>query len=653
MLKTMRDSFHHLKWTLFAVILVFILGFVYFSGTNSGSGGDVSSQVVARVGDNSITAVEFDRRYRAELDRQQSQYQGRLSPELIRALDMPRQVLDGMIDRALRLEAARRLKLRVTDEEVAAAVMAFPELQENGHFMGNEKYERFLRANGFTPERFEEDVREGLVLQKYSTMIKASVLVPDKDLQREFSNRNDKASIEYIKIPSSKIETAVNVTDADLKAYLDKHKDRYQTAAQRKIKYLLVDRAKVRAKLTIPESELKADYQRRAATFQVPEQVTVSHILIKVDPEKPETEASARKKADALAARAQKGEDFARLANENTEDPSGKGSGGQLPPFSRGSMVPEFDQAAFDMKPGEIRGPIKTQFGYHIIKLTAKTPPRARPFEEVKEQINAELAESRAQGETDRLARELADRIKHVKTPSDEELRKLQSDVVSYNETPWVAKGDAVAGIGSNPRFSDEAWTVKLGQISATPIATGRGPVFVRPSEERPAGVPPFEEIKAKLTMDLQAERRDQEALAKLQPVAQELASGATLAALASRYETEVKTTPEFGPGGTIPDLGTAPELSAAVFQTPRGQAGPPVSVPGGFVLFRVVNRTNADPKNFETQKPEILDTLKSREADRLLRAELTRMRVDRKIQVNEELLKSFLPEQAAAPRRG
>ena len=270
----------------------------------------------------------------------------------------------------------------------------------------------------------------------------------------------------------------------------------------------------------------------------------------------------------------------------------------------------------------------------------------------MREQINAELAETRSQGETDRVARELAGKIKGLKNPSDDELRKLQSDVISYNEAPWAAKGDPVPGIGSNPRFSDEAWTLKIGQISSTPIPTGRGPAFVKPAEERPAGVPPFEEIKTKLTADLQAERRGQEALAKLQPVAQELASGATLPALATRYETEVKTTPEFGPGGTIPDLGTAPELSAAVFQTPEGQAGPPVAVPGGFVLFRVAKRTIADPKTFDTQKPEILETLRSREADRLLRAELAQMRTDRKIQVNETVLKSFLPEQAA-PRRG
>jgi peptidyl-prolyl cis-trans isomerase D len=445
----------------------------------------------------------------------------------------------------------------------------------------------------------------------------------------------------------------VTVSDADLKAYLDKHKDRYQTAAQRKVKYLLVDRAKVRAKMKIPDEELKADYQRRAASFQIPEQAIAAHILIKVEPDKgPEVDAAAKQKAQDLLARAQKGEDFAKLANENSDDPSGKGNGGQLPPFGRGQMVPEFEQAAFDMKPGELRGPIKTQFGYHVIKLVAKTPPRARTFEEVREQINAEMAETRSQGETDRVARELAARVKGVKNPTDDELRKLQSDVISYNEAPWAAKGDPVPGIGSNPRFSDEAWSVKIGQISATPIATGRGPAFVKPAEERPAGVPPFDEIKTKLTADLQAERRGQEALAKLAPVAQELASGAKLPALASRYETEVKTTPEFGPGGTIPDLGTAPELSTAVFQTPEGQAGPPVPVTGGFVLFRVVKRTTADPKTFDTQKAEILETLRSREAERLLRAELAQMRIDRKIQVNETVLKTFLPEQAA-PRRG
>jgi peptidyl-prolyl cis-trans isomerase D len=652
MLKTMRNSFHHLKWTLFAVIVVFVLGFVYFSGSGAGTG-DVSGQVVAKIGGDTISAAEFDRRYRSELERQQAQYQGKLSPELIRALNLPRQVLDGMIDRQLRLEAAKRLKLRVTDEEVATAVLSFPELQENGHFVGSEKYERALRASGYTPERFEGEIREGLLLQKYSTLIKASVLVPEKDIQREFSTRNDKASIEYIRIPASKVETSFSATDKELQDFLEKHKDRYKTAEQRKIKYLLVDKGRVRNKMKVPEADLKAEYERRKSSFQMPEQVTAAHILIKVDPDKgPAADNEARRKADALFARLKKGEDFTKLANENTEDPSGKGNGGQLGSFGRGQMVPEFEQAAFSMNPGEIKGPIKTQFGFHIIKLAAKTPARTKTFEEVKDQLNSEMSETRAQAETDRLARELAEKVKAKKSASDDELRKLQDDVVTFNETPWVAKGEPVPGIGANPRFTDEAWATKLNQISPTPITTTRGTAFVKPTEERPAGVPPFAEIKARLTMDYQAERRDQEAVAKLTPAAQELASGTPLATLAARYETEVKTTPDFPPGGAVPDIGNAPDLSTKVFATPKGQAGPPVAVPGGFVLFRVVNRTTADPKAFEAQKTEILDNLRAREADRLLRAELTRMKADRKIQVNEELLKTFLPEQGSS-RRG
>jgi cystathionine beta-lyase/cystathionine gamma-synthase len=224
----------------------------------------------------------------------------------------------------------------------------------------------------------------------------------------------------------------------------------------------------------------------------------------------------------------------------------------------------------------------------------------------VRGQVLAELSETRSQAETDRLGRELADKIKRLKNPSDDELRKLQNEEVTYNETPWAAKGDPIAGIGANARFSDEIWSLKLGQISTTPITTNRGPAFVKPTEERPAGLPPLEEIKAKVTTDFQADKRDQEAIAKLQPVVQELSSGKTLAAVATQYETEVKTTPEFGPGGPVPEIGTAPELSAAVFKTEKGQTGPPSRCPRIRALPRRQPRQRGleDVRDPETRDP-------------------------------------------------
>jgi peptidyl-prolyl cis-trans isomerase D len=650
MLKTMRASFHQLKWTLFAVIIVFILGFVFFSGSNWG--GDGASQIVARMGSDEISAVEFDRMYQNQVQRYREMYKGSFSPELARALDLPRQVLDGMIERKLRLEAAKRMNLRVTDDELARVIATLPAFQENGRFIGVQKYSEQLKLAGYLPETFEEGMREDLLVAKYTALVKATVAIPDADVRREFAARNDKAKIEYIVVPASRLETALEPSEADLKTYYEKNKERYRAPEQRRANYLLVDRLKVRAKVPVSDAEIRAEYEAKKESYAVPEQVSASHILVKVEPSGgPDADAKGKAKAEALLARAKSGEDFAKLAQENTDDPTGKENGGQLPPFGRGQMVPEFEQAAFDMRPGEIRGPIKTDFGYHIIRLAAKTSPTTRTLEEVRPSISGDLAERKAFAEMKRIAGELAAKVRGLTNKSDEELRKLQSDTVTYNTTGWFSRSGPIEGIGPNAAFSKEAWALKIGEVTTVPIDTPRGSVLLRPSAERPSAIAPFDEIRAKIAEDWKSERREKEALEKLDPAARELASGTTLAALATRYETEVKTTADFGPGGPIPELGDAPRLSEAVFKTPAGQAGPPVPVPAGFVLFRVLTRTQADPAAFDTQKIELAESLRAKEAERLIRSIVVQMRADRKIEVNEEVLSSFLPAQGQ--RRG
>jgi len=643
MLKTMRASFHQLKWTLFAVIIVFVLGFVFFSGSNWGGG--TSNQVIAKMGNDQVSAVEFSRIYENQIQRYRELYKGTFSPELARALDLPRQVLDGIIDRKLRLEAVKRLKLTVTDEELARSIASLPYFQENGQFIGAQKYSERLRLAGMFPETFEEGVREDLLVGKYSALVKAGVAIPEADVRREFSAKNDKATIEYILVPSSRLESAVEPSEADLKAYFEKNRERYRAPEQRRANYLLVDKLKVRAKMPITDAEIRAEYEAKKATFAVPEQVNASHILVAVDSKAgPDADAKAKAKAESLTARAKAGEDFAKLATENTDDPSGKENGGQLPAFGRGQMVAEFEQAAFDMKPGEIRGPVKTNYGYHVIKLTAKTAAGTRTLEEVRPSLSGDLAERKAEAETERLARDLAAKVRALKTKSDEELRKLQSDVVTYNSTDWFSRNGPIAGIGANADVSNEAWRLAVGDTSTTPIATSRGPAFIRPLAARPAGIQPFGEVRAAVVENWKAERREKDALEKLEPAARELGSGTTLAALAPRYETEVKTTPEFGPQGPVPDLGAAPRLLEAVFKTRAGQAGPPVAVPSGFVLFRVITRSQANPAVFATQKAQLVETLRAKEAERLIRAVVAQMRADRKIEINEELLNSVLP---------
>ena len=643
MLKTMRASFHHLKWTLFAVIIVFILGFVFFSGSDIGGG--TTNQVIARMGSDQISAGEFDRMYQTQVQRYREMYKGNFTPELARALDLPRQVLDGMIDRKLVIESAERLKLAVSDEELAREIAALPYFQENGQFIGADKYNERLRLAGMQPATFEEGLREDLLVRKYETLVKSSIAIPEEDVRRQFSAQNDKATIEYILVPASRLESTVEPSEADLKAYYDKNRERYRAPEQRRANYLLVDKIKVRARVPVTDAEVRAEYEAKKATFAVPELVTVHHILIASDASAgPEADARARTKTETLIKRLAAGEDFAKVARENTDDPTGKENGGQLPPFGRGQMVPEFEKAAFDMKPGEIRGPVKTSYGYHILRMIARTPPGTRPFEEVRPSLAGDLTERKADAETARLATELAGKIRSSKSKSDEDLRKLQSDVVTYNSTEWFGRSGPIAGIGANAEFSNEAWSGKVGDVSGKAIETSRGPAFLRPLAERPAGVQPFEEVRAAVAENWKTERKEKEAIEKLQPAARELASGTGLTALATRYETEVKTTPEFGPAGPVPDLGAAPKLLEAVFRTPAGQAGPPVPVPAGFVLFRVLARTQADSAAYATQKAALVDSLREKEAQRLIRSVTQQIRADRKIEINEELLNSLLP---------
>ena len=411
MLKTMRASFHHLKWTLFVVIIVFILGFVFFSGSDLA--GDPANQVVARMGSDQISAVEFDRMYQNQVQRYREMYKGSFTPELARALDLPRQVLDGMIDRKLRIESARRLKLVVSDEELAREISALPFFQENGQFIGADKYNERLKLAGIQPPTFEEGLREDLLVRKYETLVKAGVAIPEADIRRQFSAQNDKATIEYILVPASRLESTVEPSEADLKAYYDKNRERYRAPEQRRANYLLVDKLKVRARVPVTDAAVRAEYEAKKATFAVPELITVSHILATVDPNAgPDADAKAKAKVESLVARLAKGEDFAKLARENTDDPTGKENGGQLPPFGRGQMVPEFENVAFELTPGEVRGPVKTSYGYHVIKLLAKTPAGTRTFEEVRPSLAGDLTERKAEAETERLATELAGKIR-------------------------------------------------------------------------------------------------------------------------------------------------------------------------------------------------------------------------------------------------
>jgi len=643
MLKVMRRSFQHLKWVLWFVVIVFVAFIFVDWGMGRVRGDRSTSGEIASVHGEPITAVDFDRQYKQTEDRYRQMYKGNWSPALARAMDLPNQVLNGMIERRMLLDAAQRSGMRVSDEELAEKLQSMPAFQRNGQFVGASEYAGVLASYGLTVEQFERGYREDMLIEKFNALVAASLVVPDERLKSQFESQSERAKIEYVLIPPAKPASAAAApSEAELKAFYDQNKELFRQPERRKLKYLLVEQAKLREKLKPTPAEIQAYYDAHADEFPVPERVHAAHILVKVDKDAtPAQDAAARKKAEDLVARAKKGEDFGDLARKNSEDPGSKAQGGDMPPFGRGQMVPPFEQAAFSMSPGEIRGPVKSDFGYHVIKLLAKLPAGKQTLAEATPRITSLLTQNQVKDAAERKADALAKAV--TKNASDEDLRKLADDVVSFDASDWVAAQGQVPGIGYAPGFLKAAFALKKGEVSPQPIPTPRGPAIVKVADVKPPGIAEFSEARAKVTAELTRRRNDERELARTAPVVAELRGGTALPAVAKRFETEVQTPAEFGKGAPIGTLGSSPALSDAVFKTPSGQYGDPVALPGkGVVIFHVVSKTDFDPAGFAAQKGKLAETARQQEAQKLIQADLARRRAQEKVVVNDELLKRY-----------
>jgi peptidyl-prolyl cis-trans isomerase D len=644
MLKVMRQSFQHLKWVLWFVVFVFV-AFVFVSWGRGGLGNDKTTGEIASIHGEVITGVDFNRQYRQTEDRYRQMYKGNWTPALAKAMDLPNQVLNGMIERRMLLELALSNGLRVTDTELADRIQAMPNFQKNGQFAGPSEYASILASYGYSVEQFEHGMREDLAIEKLNALVAASLVVPDSRLKDQFEAQSEKAKIEYVAIPPARLSTVQSAPppDAELKAFYDANKTLFRLPEQRKLKYLLVEQAKLREKLKPTPAEIQAYYDSHADEFPAPERVHAAHILIKVEKDAtPAQDAAARKKAEEVLARAKKGEDFGALARQYSEDPGSKAQGGDLPPFARGAMVGSFEQAAFSMQPGEIRGLVKSDFGYHIIKLLAKIPPGKQSLAEATPKIMAALSQDQVRSAEARKVEALEKAI--PRNASDEDLRKLADDVVSFDATDWVTPQGIIPGMGYAPNVLKAAFAMKKGEVSRQPVQTPRGPAIVKVTDVKEPGTPDFAEAKSKIAAEYARRRTEEQQIDGARPLVAELRGGATLAAVAKRFQTEVQTPAEFGKGAPVPNMGSSSVLSDAVFKTRAGEFGDPVVVAGkGVVIFRVISKNDFDPAAFAAQRRKLEDAARQQEAQHLIEAEIARRRPQEKIIVNEDALKRYL----------
>jgi peptidyl-prolyl cis-trans isomerase D len=634
MLDRMRRHRGWLKWSLGLVVLAFVLLYIPdFLDTNPNVGA-APFDVLASVEGREITAGEFRRVYQAQISAYRRAYGSNMNDKLLRQLGIDQRILQQMIDQQASLAEARRLGIKATDGELRARIMALPSFKdEKGQFIGDERYRQLLRMQTppRRPDEFENDLREDLIVTKLRAALTEWITVADAEIDQEFKRRNEKVKLELVALTADKFREGITVTDAEASAHFDKNKEQYRVGEKRKVKYMLIDAQALRARVTVTPQEIQDAYRDSAQQYSTPEQIRASHILLKTEGKKEE---DVRKQAEAVLAKVKAGGDFASLARQYSEDDSNKEKGGDLGLFGRGSMVPEFEQAAFALEPGQTSDLVKTSYGFHIIRLVEKRPAATKSIDEVRTQIEDQIKWERAQEQATRISEEIAN---DIDDPSDlDRVAKARGFVVS--ESGFFDRTEPIAGLGFAPEASTEAFAMKQNETRG-PIRTPSGFAFISLVGTQAPHLPKFEDVKEKIRDDLIRRKAVEAAREKATSLAPSLRSG-DFAKVAKAAGLDVKTTELIARGSPLPEAGQSDAVEAVVFKLPAGAVSDPIETASAVVIARVVERKDVTPSEIEAGRAALRQEVLDERRGRFFAAYMTKAKQRMNIRVNQDTLR-------------
>ena len=627
----------HRRWLygfLWLVIAAFIILYIpaFTDVTERGAGA-----TLVEVGTMPITVGEYQKAYLRQREMYQSMYQGRIDNEMLKRLRLEEQTLQALIDdRVLQLEA-KRLGISVDDEAIRQRLATSPEFQIDGKFMGADELRRRLDLQGIKVSEFEEELRRRIVRERVVSLVTDGVMVSPREAEEEFRRRNEQVKAEYVLVPAD--AAAVPASDADVRARFDRNKDRYAFPERRVVNYLLLDLPKLQPRVSVTEAEERTYYDAHQDEFKQDEQLCASHILVKTKatPEATEGHADedARKIAQSALDQAKAGADFAALARKVSEDQGSGPQGGDLGCFARGRMVPEFEQAAFSLDPGQISDLVKTQYGYHVIRATSRRDEAVTPFAQVKDRIRQILVGQRVRALLEEQVQGITEALKHGK--SLEDVAKERGFTVDKSaplargaDTPPLASGALVA----------RAFELKRGETEPEPFALPTGYAYIAVQEVQPPRAADFKEVQDRVKAELQRETAEEAARAKAADL-KARAEGAGLEKAASAAGLVRKATEALvARGQALGDLGSSAALDEAAYALPVNVLSDPIKVPGGWAVVRVLEKKAFDPAAFESEKVALISSLRQQRREELFRSYMQEARKRVTVQRNAEAMR-------------
>jgi len=625
-----------------AILLLVSLSMLTYLIPNYNTGGS-SDNVVAQIGRDTITLPEVQRNVQGTMrDRQ-------LPPELLPNF-VPR-VVDQMItERALAYEATQ-LGFQVSDQDLGDAIrQLMPSLFPDGKFVGKDAYAAMLAQNNVTIPEFEADLKQQILVTKLREIAVEGTIVTPAEIEQSFKGQNEKMKIQYAKLTNDKYRGEVQPSVEDMQNYYKVNSAAFQMPEKRNLVILVADQAKLEATLNASDADLQRVYNQNQEQFRVPERVHVRHILLKTAGKPPSEDAAIKAKATDLLKQIKAGGNFADLAKKNSEDTGSAVKGGDLDWIARGQTVPEFEQAAFSLKPGETSELVKTQYGYHILQVLAHEQARLRPFDEIK----ADLAKQWKAQRANQMMESISDKAQMALQKDPAHPEKVAADFgMEILHADGVIPGRPIPEIGTSPDFSQAIADLKKGQVSQPVALPGNKIALAEVADVLPPRPATFDEVKDQIRDRLVVSRLNVTVQNRAKELAERTkAMGGDLAKAAKSMGLEVKTSDDFTRAGTVPDIGSA-NLFSDSFSQPDGTVLAPIALSDGSVVAKIVSHTPADMSLFAAQRSTIRDQLKSQKArdratlfDEGVKADLIK---SGKVKIHEDVIKRLVSSYTAS----
>jgi peptidyl-prolyl cis-trans isomerase D len=581
-----------------AVVLVLGGSMLLYLVPQTPDTGQVSTDTLAKIGDETVTVADV----RLQLDQMEQHNQ---ASKIMEPFYAQRILTELVFQKEIEYEA-KRLGIGVSDEERADRIRQYlPTVFNGGAFVGMDRYAAEVQQRfQLTVPVFEELIRQGLLEEKFRKLVTDGISVSPEDLQEEFRYKNEKIALDYVVIKPEELEAKITPDEAEIKAAYEKNKSSYQVPEKRVVRYGLVDVNQIRQSIQISDDQLKIQYQQNIQQYQVPNRVHVEHILLmtvsKTDAEVDEI----KKTAEDVLKQAKKGAKFEDLAKKYSEDPGTKDKGGDLGWIVQGQTVPEFEKTAFSLAPGQISDLVRTQYGFHIIKVLEKETAHTKPFEEVKESLRAPLMLSEADKRASGIADQLSAAIRQSNKVSLDDLAKQYH--LTLGETRPITATDPLIELGNSKDVKDEIFRVRVGDLSL-PIRTDRGYVVLSVKQILPEHLGSLDEVRDKVISDLKRQKSTELARTKAEELGKRLKAGEKFDAAAKALGLEPKTSEPIARNGSISGAASGIQLTTA-FNLKAGDVGAPLSLGANWMVYRVAQKQEANPADFDKQKKDLTE---------------------------------------------